>query len=45
MIEPYATSEIDGFTFLNSTSDFQSAVNELNSHVVQRATAASNYLN
>lgn len=44
LIEPYATSEIDGYTFLNSSSDFQSAVSTLNSHVVQRATAVSNYL-
>jgi hypothetical protein len=45
LIEPYATSEIAGYTFLNSSSDFQIAVNELNSHVVSRATAVSNYLN
>lgn len=44
LIEPYATSEIDGYTFLNNSSDFQNAVNELNSHVVSRATAVSNYL-
>ncbi len=45
LIEPYATSEISGYTFLNSSSDFQSAVNKLNSHVTERATAVSNYLN
>ncbi len=45
LIEPYATSEIDGYTFLNNSSDFQTAVNELNSHVTQRTTAVSNYLN
>ena len=45
LIEPYATSEIDGYTFLNSSSDFQTAVNELNSHVTQRATAVNDYLN
>ena len=44
LIEPYATSEIDGYTFLNNSSDFQIAVNELNSHVVSRSTAVSNYL-
>ena len=44
LVEPYATSEIDGYTFLNNSSDFQNAVNELNSHVVQRAAAVSNYL-
>jgi len=45
LIEPYATSEISGYTFLNSSSDFQSAVNTLNSHVTQRASAVNNYLN
>jgi len=45
MIEPYATAEISGYTFLNSSSDFQSAVNELNAHVTQRTAAVSNYLN
>ena len=45
LIEPYATSEISGYTFLNSSSDFQSAVSELNAHVVQRAAAVNNYLN
>ncbi len=44
LIEPYATTEIDGYTFLNSSSDFQAAVSELNAHVSQRATAVSNYL-
>ncbi len=44
LIEPYATTEISGYTFLNNSSDFQVAVNELNSHVTQRATAVSNYL-
>ncbi|NRD23985.1 CotH kinase family protein [Winogradskyella litoriviva] len=44
LIEPYATSEIDGYSFLNSSSDFQAAVSELNSHVVSRASAVSAYL-
>ncbi len=44
LIEEYATSEIDGYTFLNSSSEFQTAVNELNSHVTERATVVSNYL-
>ena len=44
LIEPYATTELDGYTFLNNSSEFQIAVNELNSHVVSRATAVSNYL-
>ena len=45
LIEPYATSEVSGYTFLNSSSDFQSAVNTLNAHVVSRASAVSNYIN
>lgn len=45
LIEPYATSELDGYTFLNNSSDFQTAVNELNSHVEQRAKAVIDYLN
>ena len=45
LIEPYATTELDGYSFLNSSSDFQTAVSTLNSHVVSRATAVSNYLN
>ena len=44
LIEPYATTEISGYTFLNNSSDFQAAVNTLNSHVVQRANAVSSYL-
>ncbi|WP_323787989.1 CotH kinase family protein [Psychroserpens sp.] len=44
LVEPYATSEISGYTFLNNSSEFQIAVNELNSHVIARATAVSNYL-
>lgn len=44
LIEPYATSEEDEYTFLNSSSDFQSAVNALNSHVTQRTAAVDAYL-
>ncbi len=44
LIEPYATTEIEGYTFLNSSSDFQIAVNELYSHVTERTTAVNNYL-
>ena len=44
LIEQYAISELSGFTFLNNSSDFQSAVSELKSHVISRNTAAKNYL-
>ena len=43
LIEPYATAESDGYTFLNNSYDFQIAVNELNSHVIQRTTAVNSY--
>ncbi|AUC80986.1 CotH kinase family protein [Lacinutrix sp. Bg11-31] len=45
LVQPYAISEIEGYTFLNNSSDFQSAVNELNTHVSARASAVSDYLN
>ena len=44
LIEPYATSEVTGYTFLNSSSEFQSAVNQLNAHVVSRTNAVNAYL-
>ncbi|WP_158978742.1 CotH kinase family protein [Cellulophaga sp. L1A9] len=44
LIEPYASAEVSGYTFLNSSSDFQAAISELNSHVEQRVSAVSNYL-
>jgi len=45
LIEPYATTEIEGYTFLNSSADFQNAVNELNVHASTRTTAVNSYLN
>ncbi|REG87323.1 CotH kinase family protein [Winogradskyella sediminis] len=45
LIEPYVTAEIDGYSFLNSSSEFQSAVNTLNAHAGSRATAVNSYLN
>lgn len=44
LIEPYATSEVVGYSFLENSSDFQNAVNELNTHVTSRAAAVSDYL-
>lgn len=44
LIETAATSERDGFTFLNSSSDFTQAVSELKTHAEQRATAVDQYL-
>ncbi|MDN3666587.1 CotH kinase family protein [Algibacter miyuki] len=45
LLEESATAEISGYTFMNSSADFQSAVNELKSHASSRATAVSSYLN
>ncbi|PWH83183.1 spore coat protein [Algibacter marinivivus] len=45
LVEPYATSEIDGYTFLNSSADFQTAVNQLKNHVSSRTAAVNTYLN
>ena len=45
LVEEYATSEVSGYTFLNSSSDFQSAVNGLKSHATSRKSAVEAYLN
>ena len=45
LVEPYASLEVSGYTFLSSSSDFQAAINQLNSHVSARAAAVSSYLN
>jgi spore coat protein H len=44
LIEPFVTSELEGYTFLDNDTDFQSAINELNAHVSVRAVAVENYL-
>ncbi|QNM86605.1 CotH kinase family protein [Polaribacter pectinis] len=44
LIESAATSEVAGYTFLRNSSDFQTAVNQLKSHVSSRKTAAEDYL-
>lgn len=44
LIEPYATTEVDGYSFLNGSGDFQMKISELNQHASQRASAVSNYL-
>ncbi|MCK0189163.1 CotH kinase family protein [Arenibacter sp. F20364] len=45
LLEPYANLEVSGYSFLSSSSDFQAAINQLNSHVSARTTAVNNYLN
>lgn len=44
MIEPYATSEISGYTFLRSSQDFYQAISSLDQHAATRASAVSQYL-
>lgn len=44
LIQEYATSEISGYTFLNNSSEFLTAVNELKSHVSSRKSAVESYL-
>ncbi|AZQ60835.1 spore coat protein [Flammeovirga pectinis] len=45
LLAPYAATEKDGYTFLNSSSDFQNGIDELKSHVESRNNAADSYLN
>jgi len=45
LLEEYANAEVSGYTFLNSSADFQSSVSGLKSHVSSRASAVSSYLN
>lgn len=45
LIAPYATTELSGFSFLNSGNDFTIAVDTLKSHAASRATAVNEYLN
>ncbi|MFB9053636.1 CotH kinase family protein [Formosa undariae] len=45
LVEPYATTEVSGYSFLNSSYDFQTAVNELYNHVSERTSTAVSYLN
>ncbi|WP_232829206.1 CotH kinase family protein [Aureibaculum luteum] len=45
IVEPYATTEVSGYTFLNSSGSFQQAITTLKSHASSRATAVGKYLN
>ncbi|MCG9791689.1 CotH kinase family protein [Flavobacterium algicola] len=44
LVKPYATTELKGYTFLNSTADFQTAVDQLSTHVSSRTAAVNAYL-
>ncbi|MGK0414481.1 MAG: spore coat protein H [Polaribacter sp.] len=45
LIEEYATAEVSGYSFLKNSSEFQSAVAALKSHVTSRKNAVKAYLN
>lgn len=45
LIAPYATTELSGYSFLQSSNDFYNAVDTLKSHATSRATAVSTYIN
>jgi hypothetical protein len=44
MIEPYATSEREGYSFLIDPSEFYQAIDELKDHATARAAAVEEYL-
>ncbi len=43
LIEPYATTELSGYSFLEGANDFYSALNELNEHAERRTEQVSSY--
>jgi len=45
LVEPYATTEQSGLTFLQSAGEFSYAISTLSSHANNRASAVDNYLN
>ncbi|EDN71387.1 spore coat protein H [Beggiatoa sp. PS] len=45
LIAPYATTELAGYSFLESSDDFYTAVETLKSHATSRAEAVNSYLN
>lgn len=44
LIEPYATSEVPGYSFLNNPSSFYQAITSLHQHAESRSAAADQYL-
>ena len=45
LVAPYATTELAGYSFLNTPNDFYNAVDVLKAHAAARAEAVSSYLN
>ena len=44
LVEPYATTEVAGYSFLNGPEDFYEAISELKAHASSRDTAVDAYL-
>ncbi|MCP4429748.1 MAG: hypothetical protein GY806_02095 [Gammaproteobacteria bacterium] len=44
LVEPYATTELSGYSFLNSATEFTQALLELKSHAIIRKVAVDSYL-
>lgn len=44
LISPYATAELDGFSFIRNSEEFFSAIEALNTHVENRTDAVLEYL-
>lgn len=44
LVEPYATTEKTGYTFLRNSGEFSTAINTLKTHVNSRTTAVDAYL-
>ncbi|MDB4292152.1 CotH kinase family protein [Maribacter sp.] len=45
LVAPYAATEEAGYSFLNNSSDFQVAIDQLNVHVAERNSAVTEYMN
>ncbi len=44
LVEPYATTELEGYSFLNGANDFYNAISELKAHAADRDVAVDTYL-
>jgi len=44
LVQPYATSEVSGYTFLKSSGSFLQAISTLNQHVANRRAVGESYL-
>lgn len=44
LVEPYATSEVEGYSFLRNSSDFSTGIDVLKAHAATRAADVATYL-